>query len=90
MPQNKASAAEPHFGLGTSIEFVLNPMNAYYVLRRQAEFKIIYMDRESADRWCEAGWELRSYDSNEKAQLAMAEWEASNPKLTPSLVKQHA
>jgi hypothetical protein len=67
-----------------------NPMNAYYVLRRESEFKIIYMDRESAQRWSDAGWELSSHDSNEKAQLAMTDWEANSPKATPSLVEQHA
>jgi hypothetical protein len=62
-------------------------MNNYYVLRRQDEFKIVYMDTESAGRWIKAGWELRLRDSNEKAQNAMAEWEASIPVSAPFLVK---
>ena len=66
------------------------PMNTYYVLRREAEFKVIYMDRESAQRWKDAGWELRAHDTNEKAQFAMAEWEASSAKATPYLVERHA
>jgi hypothetical protein len=65
-------------------------MNNYYVLRLGAGFKIIYMDRESAQRWHEAGWELRNYDSNEKAQHAMAEWEASIPVPAPFLVRRQA
>lgn len=68
----------------------LNPMNTYYVLRREAEFKIIYMDRESAERWHDAGWEMRSHDSNEKAQLAMAEWEASTLKPALFAVRREA
>jgi hypothetical protein len=65
-------------------------MNTYYVLRRHAEFNIIYMDRESAERWHNAGWELRAHDSKETAQVAMAEWEASIPKPTLFLVKRSA
>ena len=66
-------------------------MNTYYVLCLGAGFKIIYMDRESAQRWREVGWELRKYDSNEKAQRAMAEWEeASIPEPAPFLVKRQA
>ena len=63
-------------------------MNNYYVLRRQDEFKIVYMDTETAERWVKAGWELRKYDSNENAQHAMAEWEASIPVAAPFLVTQ--
>jgi hypothetical protein len=65
-------------------------MNNYYVLRLGAGFKIIYMDPESAKRWHEAGWELRKYDSNEKAQLVMAEWEASIPVPAPFLPRRQA
>jgi hypothetical protein len=68
----------------------LNPMSKYYVLRLEAEFKIIYMDRNAADLWKEAGWELRPHDSNEKAQLAMAEWEGNILKSTPFLVRRQA
>ena len=65
-------------------------MNNYYVLRRQDEFKIVYMDTESAGRWIKAGWELRLRDSNEKAQHAMAEWEASIPQPVRFLVRRQA
>jgi hypothetical protein len=65
-------------------------MNKYYVLQFEAEFKIIYMDRDSAERWNDAGWELRWYDSNEKAQLAMAEWEADSLQPAPFLVRRQA
>ena len=65
-------------------------MNNYYVLHLGAGFKIIYMDCESAERWHQVGWELRTYDSNEKAQRAMAEWEASIPQPAPFLVRQQA
>ena len=68
-----------------------NPMsNYYYVLRLATEFKVIYMDPQSAAKWSEAGWELRKYDSNEKAQHAMAEWEASIRRPVPFLVRQQA
>jgi hypothetical protein len=67
-----------------------NLMNNYYVLRHHDEFKVIYMDGESANRWFKAGWELRNYDSNEKAQHAMAEWEASIPEPVPFLVRRQA
>jgi hypothetical protein len=65
-------------------------MNNYYVLRREDDFKIVYMDTESADRWVKAGWELRMYDSNEKAQHALAEWEASITQPVPFLVRLQA
>jgi hypothetical protein len=65
-------------------------MDNYYVLRREEEFKIVYMDAESAERWLKAGWELRLHDSNEKAQLAMAEWEANIRRPTPFLIRQQA
>jgi hypothetical protein len=65
-------------------------MNNYYVLRLGAGFKIIYMDGESAERWHQVGWELRKYDSNENAQHAMAEWEASIPVPAPFLVRRQA
>ena len=63
-------------------------MNSYYVMRRGAEFKIVYMDSESAERWHNAGWELRLHDSNEQAHLAMEEWEASSVKPTLFLVRR--
>jgi hypothetical protein len=65
-------------------------MNNYYVLRLGAGFKIIYMDPESARLWHEAGWELRKYDSNEKAQHAVAEWEASILAPAPFIVRRQA
>jgi hypothetical protein len=67
----------------------VNSTNTYYVLRRGAEFKIVYMDRESSQRWNDAGWELRAHDTNEKAQIAMAEW-ASSVKSIPFLVERQA
>lgn len=65
-------------------------MNKYYILRLGAEFKIIYMDRDSARRWEEVGWELRSQDSNDKAQHAMAEWETTIFRKAPFIVRQQA
>jgi hypothetical protein len=66
-------------------------MNHYYVIRRDAEFKIVYMDNETAERWHNAGWEILSHhDSNENGHLAMAEWEASIPVAAPFLVKRQA
>ena len=65
-------------------------MNNYYVLRREDEFKIVYMDTESAERWVKAGWELRLQATNEEAQHALAEWEASIPVPTPFLIRRQA
>ena len=56
-------------------------MNQYYVLCFGRSFKILYMDWATAELWRKQGWELRSYDSNQKAQLAMANWEADVRKL---------
>ena len=68
-----------------------NPMsNNYYVLRLAAEFKVIYMDSQSAAKWNEAGWEVRRHDSNADAQLALAKWEASSKKPKLFLVKRRA
>jgi hypothetical protein len=64
--------------------------NYYYVLRLATEFKVIYMDPESAAKWSEAGWELRKYGSNDEAQLAMAEWKANSKKQTLFIVKRRA
>jgi hypothetical protein len=65
-------------------------MNNYYALRHDDEFEVLYMDGESANRWLKAGWELRLYDSNEQARLAIAEWEASIRRPVPFLVRQKA
>ncbi len=51
-------------------------MNQYYVLCFGRSFKILCMDSATAELWRKQGWVLRSYDSNEKAQVAMAKWEA--------------
>ena len=51
-------------------------MNQYYVLCFGRSFKILYMDSATAELWRKQGWVLRPYDSNEKAQVAMANWEA--------------
>jgi hypothetical protein len=68
----------------------INLMNNYYVLRREDDFKIVYMDTESAERWVKAGRELRLHDSNENAQHAMAEWKASIPQPVPFFVRLQA
>ncbi len=47
-------------------------MNAYYLLRHDAESKIIYMDEDSAKLWTAEGWQLGRYDTNVEAQFAMA------------------
>ena len=65
-------------------------MYKYYVLRLGASFKILYMDETTAGLWNKAGWELRSYDSNEKAQVVMAKWEADTVERTPYLIKRSA
>jgi hypothetical protein len=65
-------------------------MNHYYVLRLATEFKVIYMDSQSAAKSNEAGWEVRRYDSNADAQLALAEWEANSKKPKLFLVKRPA
>jgi hypothetical protein len=49
-------------------------MYQYYVLHLGASFKILYLDVIAAELWNRAGWELRSYDSNEKAQVEMSHW----------------
>ena len=50
----------------------------YYVLRRyDGEFKIIYMDEPSAKLWKAAGWEFRSHDSREEAQVSLDTWQTS-------------
>jgi hypothetical protein len=51
-------------------------MYRYYVFRLGSSFKILYMDVTTAELWTKAGWELRSYESNEEAQVAMSKWEA--------------
>jgi hypothetical protein len=65
-------------------------MNAYYVLRMDAEFKIIYMDEESAKLWIAEGWQVHPYDTNHDAQLAMAEWKDSNMKSNLLVMKRPA
>jgi len=65
-------------------------MNNYYVLRLATEFKVVYMDSQSANKWIEAGWEVRKFNSNEEAQQAMAEWEANSAKPKLFLVKRRA
>lgn len=64
--------------------------NYYYVLRLATEFKVIYMDPQSAAKWVEAGFELRKYNSNAEAQLAMAEWEEGSRKAKLFVVKRQA
>jgi hypothetical protein len=69
----------------------LNPMsNYYYVLRLATEFKVIYMDSQSAAKWSDAGWEVRRCDSNDQAQVALAEWKAKGGKPKLFLVKRPA
>jgi hypothetical protein len=51
---------------------------SYYVIHLGAEFKVLYMDAESANRWICAGWAAQLYDTNERAQLAMSSWKASD------------
>jgi len=63
-------------------------MNAYYVIRLATKFRVMYMDAQSAAKWSEAGWEVRRYDSNDAAQLAMSEWEAKSKKQTLFLVRR--
>ena len=65
-------------------------MSNYYVIRLATQFKVTYMDSQSAAKWNESGWEVRKYDSNDEAQLAMAEWEASSAKPKLFLVKRRA
>ena len=64
--------------------------NNYYVLRLARQFKVMYMDSQSAYKWVEAGWEVRKFHSNEEAQQAMREWEASSAKPRLFLVKRFA
>jgi hypothetical protein len=63
-------------------------MNSYYVLRLAIQFKVMYMDSQSAAKWNDAGWEVRRYNSHDEVQLAMAEWEARSAKPKLFLVKQ--
>jgi hypothetical protein len=65
-------------------------MSKYYVVRLGSDFTVIYMDPQAAERWSKAGWELRKYESNDEAQLAMAEWEANSKKRTLFLVRRQA
>ena len=65
-------------------------MTNYYVLRLAREFKVVYMDSQSATKWIEAGWEVRNFQSNEEAQRAMAEWEANSAKPQLFVVKRRA
>jgi hypothetical protein len=53
-------------------------VNRYYVLKRGAEFKTIFMDQASADLWVKAGWEIapKSYESHYEALLAMERWQS--------------
>jgi hypothetical protein len=51
----------------------------YYVLRRyDGEFKIIYMDAESAELWKAAGWEFRAHDSSEDARVSLIRWQQTS------------
>jgi hypothetical protein len=51
-----------------------SPMNKYCVLRNGSNFRVIYMDKETAAAWREAGWELRTFHTNEEAQSEMERW----------------
>lgn len=51
-------------------------MNKYCVIHRGTDFKVLYMDKESAGKWREEGWELRAFGSNEEAQSEMLRWKA--------------
>jgi hypothetical protein len=66
------------------------PMSNYYVLRLATQFKVMYMDAESAAKWKDAGWEVRRSDSHDEAQLAMVEWEARSRKPKLFLVRRPA
>ena len=59
------------------------PMSNYYVLRLATQFKVMYMDAQTAAKWNDAGWEVRRSNSNDEAQLALAQWKAKRggPKL---------
>jgi hypothetical protein len=65
-------------------------MSNYYVVRLTIQFKVMYMDAQSAAKWVDAGWEVRKYDSNDEAQLAMAEWEEDSRKAKLFVVKRQA
>ena len=65
-------------------------MSNYYVLRLATQFKVMYMDSQSAAKWNDAGWEVRRYNSHDDAQLAMAEWEARSRKPKLFLVRRPA
>ena len=66
------------------------PMSNYYVLRLATQFKVIYMDSQSAAKWNDAGWEVRRSDSHDEAQLALGEWEARSRKPKLFLVRRLA
>jgi hypothetical protein len=55
-------------------------VNKYYVLKRGAEFKTIFMDQATADLWIKAGWEIapKSYESRYEAILAMQRWQSES------------
>jgi hypothetical protein len=63
-------------------------MSSYFVLRLAMQFKVMYMDSQSAAKWNDAGWEVRRYDSHDEAQLAMVEWETRSRKPKLFLVRR--
>jgi hypothetical protein len=65
-------------------------MSNYYVIRLATQFKVMFMDPQSAAEWVIAGWELRKYNSQHEAQFAIAEWEANSKKRTLFIVRRRA
>jgi hypothetical protein len=55
-------------------------VNKYYVMRRGAEYKTIYMDQATAELWVKAGWELGThpYESRYEAILALERWKVAD------------
>ena len=53
-------------------------MSRYYVLKRGAEFKTIFMDQATANLWVKAGWEISPefYESRYEALLALERWKS--------------
>ena len=63
-------------------------MSSYFVVRLARQFKVMYMDSQSAAKWNDAGWEVHRYDSHDEAQLAMVEWETRSRKPKLFLVRR--
>ena len=65
-------------------------MDSYYVLFKETDFKVIYMEPASAELWIRDGWEVRCCETNQLAQDAVAQWKGERRKSPLALVARNA